>query len=199
MPLPLPFASSIVIMDSFLAIDYKSIVTLVYKDEALDRLAAYGNVAQFASFGPALAPRYSRILNHSPNENLSLDVAAKALMAASPERKINIRSFRPESHQGNEFLYGLDDIRAIVAKVRYLAMSGLFVILNETIDVNDGGVSGVLQGSVIEFASGGTPRVVDTARTVSLRQSTGIKVLESVYGWNSAFIPSGGAGDKRTR
>jgi hypothetical protein len=105
-------------------------------------------------------------------------------MAASPERKINVRSFRPEDHQGNEFIYGLDNVRTVADQARRLADLGLYVILNETVDVNDGGVSGVSQGSVIEFAPRGTPRVVDTARPVSVRLSTGLKIIGSVYGFS---------------
>src|SRR6266851_1456457 len=150
-----------------------------FKDEALDRLAAYGNVAQFASFDPMLSARYSRILNHEPNERLEVNDAIAALMAASPEGKINVRSFRPENYQGNEFIYGLNDVGTVINHVRRLASLELYVILNETVDVNDGGVSGVSQGSVIEFAPRGTPRVVDAARTVSLRLPTGLRILES--------------------
>jgi hypothetical protein len=163
----------------------------LFKDESLDHLAAYGNVAQFASFDPALSPRYSRITGHLANERLDIDAAAQTLLAASPERKINVRSFRPDNHQGNEFVYGLGNARTAVEHVRRLSGLGLYVILNETVDVNDGGVSGVSQGGVIEFAPRGTPRVVDTARPVSVRLSTGLRVLEAVYGFQPdlAFPP----------
>jgi hypothetical protein len=172
-------------LDSFLAFDINGgSVIPFFKDEALDRLAAYGNVAQFASFDPTLAPRYSRMLNRPPNEGLELGVAIATLLAASPERKINVRSFRPENHQGNEFIYGLADAKTAIEHVHRLADLKLYVILNETVDVNDGGVSGVSQGSIIEFAPGGTPRVVDAARTVSLRLPTGLRILESVYGFS---------------
>ncbi|HXB62827.1 MAG TPA: hypothetical protein VNU94_08275 [Acidobacteriaceae bacterium] len=159
-------------------------MTAFFKDKSLDRLAAYGNVAQFASFDPSLTPRYSRILDRSPNEGLDLKIAVSALLAASPERRINVRSFTPENHQGNEFIYGLSDVKSVIENVRRLAGLGFYVILNETVDVNDGGVSGVSQGSIIEFAPHGTPRVVDTARPVSLRLSTGLSILESVYGFS---------------
>jgi hypothetical protein len=160
-------------------------VNPIFKDEALDRLAAYGNVAQFASFDRNLSPRYSRILNRSPNERLQLSDAVSALIAASPERRINVRSFRPESPQGNEFIYGLDDSQTVIYHANRLAELGLYIILNETVDINDGGVSGVSQGSIIEFAPHGTPRVVDTARPVSIRLSAGMRILEAVYG----FLP----------
>ena len=158
-------------------------VTAHFKDEALDRLAAYGNVAQFVSFDPHLNPRFSRIVHRPPNECLEVALAVRSLILASPEGKVNVRSFKPNNLQGNEFIYGLSDAQAVVDQVRHLASLGFFVIVNETVDVNDGGVSGVAQGSVIEFAPGGTPRVVDNARPASLRLTTGLAVLKSVYGF----------------
>lgn len=157
--------------------------TTYYKDESLDHLAAYGNVAQFASFDPHLKPRFSRIADYLPNEQLQVEVAVRSLFAASPEGRLNVRSFRPDSLQGNEFIYGLSDAQRVVLQVRRLASLGLFVIVNETVDVNDGGVSGVLQGPVIEFAPSATPRVVDEGRPASLARETGLRVLESVYGF----------------
>jgi hypothetical protein len=155
----------------------------IFKDEALDRLAAYGNVAQFASFDQHLSPRYSRIVNRPPNEHLQLGDAVSALIAASPERRVNVRSFRPENLHGNEFIYGLDDSQTVIYHATRLAEQGLYTILNETVDINDGGVSGVSQGSIVEFAPRGTPRVVDTARAVSIRLSAGKRILEAVYGF----------------
>src|ERR1700722_444001 len=157
--------------------------TPFFKDEALDRLAAYGNVAQFASFDPNLVPRYSRILTRVPNEKLDVRTTVTLLLSASIEGKVNIRSFRPESYQGNEFIYGLSDLGKVVEHVERLAQLGLYVIVNETVDVNDGGVSGVSLGNVIEFAPRGTPRVVDTGRAVSVRVGTGLTMLAAVYGF----------------
>jgi hypothetical protein len=155
------------------------------KDEALDQIAAYGNVAQFASFDPRLAPRFSRIVDHPPNEGLEVTRAVATLMSASPEGRVNVRSFTPASLQGNEFIYGLSESSLVTDHVRRLAALGYFVIVNETIDVNDRGVSGVVQGSVVEFAPGGTPRVVDNGRPASLRLACGSRVLRAVYG----FVP----------
>jgi hypothetical protein len=59
------------------------------------------------------------------------------------------------------------------------------VIINETVDVNDGGVSGVAHGDVVEFAPGETPRVVETGRVVSVSRDVGERLLQTVY----AFTP----------
>jgi hypothetical protein len=158
-------------------------VTPFVKDEGLDRLAEYGNVAQFVSFDSQLNPRYSRISKHPPNERLEVDAAVRSLIGASPEGTVNVRSFKPNDPQGNEFIYGISNAQEVVHQLRRLTSLGFFVIANETVDVKDGGVSGVTQGSVIEFAPGGTPRVVDNARPVSLRLATGLGVLSSVYGF----------------
>jgi len=156
------------------------------KDERLDRLANYGNVAQFVSFNPDLKPRYSRISNMAPNWKAAPEAAIPALWSASSEKRINVRSFKPDSPQGNEFIYGIKEPHVAVGKVHELAANGLFTIVNETIDVNDGGVSGVVQDGVIEFAPGGTPRVVDDLRPASVDRGRGLELLRLVYG----FTPS---------
>jgi hypothetical protein len=155
-----------------------------FKDEILDRLAAYGNVAQFVSFGPNLETRYSRISGLPSNRAFADPAAAvSAILDSASEHKVNIRSFLPEKPQGHEFIYGLTDGAAILKNLQRLASSGLHTIVNETIDVNDGGVSGVLQGGVIEFAPGSTPRIVERGRPASLPVHKGIQLLKVVYGF----------------
>lgn len=155
-----------------------------YKDAILDDLAETGNVAQFVSFSPALVQRYSRIAgverNHlfdSPGEAFSV------LISASSERRINLRSFHPQRPQGNEFVYGLQSAADALRELNRLTASGLHVIANETIDVNDGGVSGVSQCNVLEFAPGGTPRVVEAAGITSVSRSLGRDLLATIYGF----------------
>jgi hypothetical protein len=73
----------------------------------------------------------------------------------------------------------------VLGVVDRLARQGLFTIVNETVDVNDGGVSGVLLGDVIEFAPKDTPRCVEKPGVASLPRSIGLRMLETVYG----FVP----------
>jgi hypothetical protein len=156
-----------------------------FKDARLDELAELGNVAQFVSFGPDGIQRFGRIAGVAPNEPLeSLAGALRLLLERSGERRINLRTFRPDQPQGNEFLYGIGSTDEAEAAAVRLIREGLFVIANETIDVNDGGVSGVAQGGAIEFAPGATPRVVETARVTGLPLNTGLAVLRSVYGFD---------------
>jgi hypothetical protein len=157
------------------------------KDQALDALAEIGNVAQFVSFEPANgAPRqaYLRILGIEPNTSFPEPRSAiAALLARAPEGQVNVRSYAPDSPRSREFVYGLGDVEAAVAAVERLTAEGLHTIVNETVDINDGGVSGVIQGGVIEFAPDDTPRCVEKPGTASLPLKLGLALLETVYGF----------------
>src|SRR5438552_12059049 len=117
-------------------------MALLYKDIALDQLAEVANVAQFVSFGPDLRQRYARVRGHPPNHRFpSLEAAAGALLEAAPDAAVNVRSFAEEDSKGRDFLYGLKERDEVVATVRRLAALQLYTIVNETIDIYDGGVS----------------------------------------------------------
>lgn len=158
------------------------------KDEILDRLARRANIAQFVSFGPDLAQRHAWLRGHPPNQRFgSLEEAVAALLAASPEGSVNIRSYEPENPKSREFLYGLISPGEIASAVRRLAAEGLTTILNETVDVQDGGVSGVAYGGVLEFAPGDTPRCVEKPGTASLPRALGLRLLTTVYRFTPAL------------
>jgi len=156
-----------------------------YKDAILDELAEVGNVAQFVSFAPGLQPqlRFVRLRDLHEQKVSSIDDAISALMERSVQRSVNVRSFHPDNPKANEFIYGLTDIDAVAHAVRRLAKQGLYTIVNETIDVKDGGVSGVSYGGILEFAPGDTPRAVEKPGTVSLRHEMGLRMLTTVYGF----------------
>jgi hypothetical protein len=158
------------------------------KDASLDRLAERGfNVAQFVSFSPqGGAPRqeFARIAGQSPNTDQNgLRNAVETLLQASPERSVNVRSYEPFNPQSREFIYGLTDVSAAVAAVERLTAQGLHTIVNETVDVSDGGVSGVLMGNVLEFAPDDTPRCVEKPGVASLPRGWGRELLSTVYGF----------------
>jgi hypothetical protein len=164
-----------------------------YKDEILDRLARQANVAQFVSFGPDLAQRFAWIRGLPPNHRFeSPETAVEAILAASPEGSVNIRSWEPENPKSREFLYGRKEAGEILADVRRLAGQGLFTILNETVDVEDGGVSGVAFGSTLELAPGDTPRCVEKPGTAALPRALGRRLLETVYGFALALPEKSG-------
>ncbi|MBZ5530642.1 MAG: hypothetical protein LAO20_04355 [Acidobacteriia bacterium] len=157
---------------------------LHFKDAHLDELAERANVAQFISFDPSRRQRYARVLGFPPNHIFSsVPDAVKTLLERSPEKRINIRSFRPEEPQGHEFLYGIKSNDEATAQIERLTALNLWVIANETVDVDDGGVSGVAHGDVIEFAPRDTPRVVETENVLSADRRLGTGIIELVYGF----------------
>ncbi len=159
--------------------------TLHFKDAILDELAKVANVAQFVSFSPGEEPRlrYARVsgIAEAP---LSVPDAVRAVLEHSVEHSVNVRSFHPRQPKANEFIYGLTETDAVTSNVRRLARQGLYTIVNETIDVNDGGVSGVSYARILEFGPGDTPRIVEKAGTVSLPYDMGMRVLTTVYGFS---------------
>ena len=160
---------------------------MLFKDAVLDELARVGNVAQFVALRPGpQGPEqsFSRVAGAEPNHLYpTLDLAARALLEASSEARINIRSYLPEDPQSREFVYGLRDVDEVLANVRRLSSEGLWLILNEMVDVEDGGVSGVLHDEAIEFAPDDTPRAVEKEGICAMPAALGIALLEKVYGF----------------
>lgn len=156
------------------------------KDISLDELARVGNVAQFVSFSPdPIRPRqeFCRVTGFDANHKFrSLSDSIRSLIEHSAEGTINLRSFTPDSPRSRDFHYGLSDLARIEALVLSMSAEGLFVIANETIDVSDGGVSGVIQGDVAEFAPDDTPRCVEKGDTASVPLHWALALVETVYG-----------------
>jgi hypothetical protein len=177
---------------SEIGVDYNWLgETSNFKDAVLDSLSSHGNIAQFVSFSPNLDIRYSRTAGLPPNATFANPRdAILSLLRASPEDSVNVRSYGPENLKSREFVYGLRDVESVLGVVRRLASQGLYTIVNETIDVNDGGVSGVALGDLIEFAPGDTPRCVEKPGTLSLPRSVALSMLQRVYGF-APTLPSG--------
>lgn len=157
------------------------------KDRALDHLAERINVAQFVSFSPRPSgpkQEYARVLGLEPNHRFAdLRSALSTLIERSPERSINLRSFMPGDPQSKEFIYGVTSLDRAESEARRLSGEGLHVIANETVDVNDGGVSGVVMEDVVEFAPDDTPRCVEKPGTASLPRAIAERLLRTVYGF----------------
>lgn len=161
---------------------------LLHKDQILDTLAKRGNVAQFVAFRPNKGghPRqsFARVAGYEPNQPfLDPREAIEALLAASGEAAVNVRSYFPDDPRSREFIYGLRSAQEAMTQVDRLTGEGLHTIVNETIDISDGGVSGVVQGGTIEFAPDDTPRCVEKPGVASLPTQQGLEMLRTVYGF----------------
>jgi hypothetical protein len=160
--------------------------TVFRKDETLDRLAATCNVAQFVSFAPTgegPAQQFCRIVDFEANHQFkSVADAVQALFERSSEGTVNVRSFSAHQSQSREFIYGIDTAAAAVAVVERMADEGAFTIVNETIDVSDGGVSGVVIGDIVEFRPDMTPRGVEKPGYARLPTHGAIQIFKTIYG-----------------
>lgn len=166
-------------------------MALFRKDASLNHLAETHNVAQFVSFSPRSGvphQEFSRLHGYNANFRFS-DVreAVEALLSSSESGTINIRSFTATDTQSREFLYGLRDTDQILAHLHRLTSDGSFTIINETIDVSDGGVSGVILGDIVEFRPDATPRGVEKPGFVSMSRTWAEKILQTVYGFEVDF------------
>lgn len=161
-------------------------VEVLPKDATLDRLADSHNVAQFVSFGPGAHPeqRFCRIMGVPASHSFAnIDEAIGQLLQGSPDRSVNVRSFKPGDAGSYPFRYGLTTVGEAVGLVHELAGQGLHTIVNETVDIRDGGVSGVLADNLIEFAPDDTPRCVEKAGTAKLPVDIAEIILPLVYGF----------------
>jgi len=162
--------------------------SILFKDEILNDLAWSGNVAQFVSFRPDKTKKcqqsYCRIYAFEPNHIFdSLKQAISHLIRNSPEKKINIRSYLPDNPKGYPLIYGITNVETALSKVNELTSKGLYTIVNETIDIEDGGVSGVCINDLIEFSPNDTPKCVDKPGVCRLPKSVGVELLSKVYGF----------------
>src|SRR5207237_10533917 len=83
--------------------------------------------------------------------------ALEALLMASAEERINIRSYEPDDPQSREFVYGLKNVEEAAGAGERLSARGLHTNVNETIDAGAGGGSRVLIGNIHEFVLDGAP------------------------------------------
>jgi len=110
------------------------------------------------------------------------DAAGAILRTGAPF--VNIRSFLPDKPDGNPFCMGrkgFETPEKIAVKVRELISQGFHIILNEEIDVNDGGFSGVLLGNVAEFATRDVPRCVEKPGCAVLSRLRMLDLARRVY------------------
>ena len=156
-----------------------------YKDEILNDLAQKGNVAQFISYDASMNQRFLNINGVEPNTHHEMQEAIALLITRSSENSVNVRSFDPAQPKGCPFKYGCTSVQEVVEQIRFNASEGRFSIINEKIDINDGGVSGVMMGNIIEVTPGDTPKGVDKPGVCRFTKRMGLHVLKTIYG----FVP----------
>lgn len=156
------------------------------KDEVLYELSRDHNVAQFVSFSPDVPTlRFSAMRSPAPMDaGLPFAEAIARLHSSTASASVNVRSFKAGRLSGNPFHYGITDVSDACKLVAQLASEGFYTIVNETIDVHDGGVSGVSEGGIVEFAPGDTPRAVEGQDHVTLPADLAFRILSSVYGFD---------------
>lgn len=141
------------------------------KDVVLTNLLRNGiNVAQFVSIDKIgddeARIRFMRMHGTSFDfPKMTIREAIVKLLERAACDSINIRTFLPGRLSGNPFVYGLTDVDTVIEKVNAFLNDGYIVIVNETIDVNDGGINCVsnVEG-FIECACGETPRFVENCK-----------------------------------
>lgn len=164
------------------------------KDLALDSVANTLNVAQFVSIVSAdpLRLRCHRVAGIAPDwKPSSLRELIATTLRASGENRLNVRTVVPGDPlaRGHAFHYGLSDPQALEAAIFQVLRCGQIALVNETIDIDDGGISGVLAGSILEVAPGATPRCVETSGTMSIDLARGRALLGIAYGIDVKLSP----------
>jgi hypothetical protein len=160
------------------------------KDEKLDYLIVneMANVAQFISFESNLnlKTRFIHINNFGNNEETSTKNLIEKLILSAPSKAVNIRSFSEKVMKGNKLVYnkGIKDIEEILEIIKENSLNNKYSIINENIEINDCGVSGVALGDVIEFSPEDTPKCVEKEGVCSLPREIGLNLLKNVYGFS---------------
>jgi hypothetical protein len=141
------------------------------------------NVAQFVSFAANSGEQRFAWVRRFPQNHAFANrrEAISKLFESNPDGMVNIRSFRPELDKGAPFSYGLKTVDEAYSCSSKLINDGWNLIVNETVNINDGGVSGVVFGDAIEFAPEDTPRCVEKAGCCRLPRQVGIQLLNTVY------------------
>ena len=162
---------------------------LTLKDEKLNYMLekSIANIAQFVSFKPGDEININYICKRDfiyKNNQTFVDIIM-CLIDSSPSGTVNIRSFSSQTMKGNKIIMNksIKELNEIINIIKSNTINGKYSIINENIDINDGGVSGVVLGNIIEFAPEDTPKCVDKEGVCSLPRHIGMYILEKIYGF----------------
>lgn len=159
------------------------------KDEKLFKIvnSNYGNIAQFISVDPNnnTQVKLAVINGYNHYKFQSIKEAILLLIDSSRSKKVNIRSFTKDSLKGHSLHYGKnkEDIEEILHIIKHNASEGKYSIINENIDVMDGGVSGVVLGNIVEFSPDDTPKCVDKDGVCRLNKQLAYSIINTIYGF----------------
>lgn len=144
-----------------------------------------GNIAKYISIAPNREIRHINI-DKQYDYSGEFRKCILDLINSSSLKAVNIRSFSVETMKGNSLVYNkkADDIEEIMNVIDKNCNENKYSIINETIDVNDGGVSGVVLGNIIEFAPNDTPKCVEKPEVCILEKHMGYHMLKTVYGFS---------------
>lgn len=158
------------------------------------------NVAQFFSVSPVvedctmddfmrMRAKCRRIKPSINNvEDTRIVELVDTLLSQSNSGKVSIRTFTRDQSSGNPLKLGLSNRDEILNILYKNSIDGYYSIVNEYIDICDGGVSGVICNDVIEFSPNDTPRCVEKDGVCRLPARIGIKMLRIIYGVNIGFL-----------
>jgi hypothetical protein len=144
------------------------------KDETLFNLSKTYNTAQFVSLSPDGTERFKNV--HGDEYALLSRVGS-----------VNIRTFTPLRSSGNPFVYGVTSADELKRQIADFQDQGYFVIVNETVDTNDGGVSGVYLNGLAQFSPNDTPRCVEKDGVCSLPLKVANHFFATIYGATLEF------------
>jgi len=91
----------------------------------------------------------------------------------------------PDKPDGNPFLWGvrgLKRLKKFLVRYRNYSVRVFYIIVNEEVDINDGGFSGVLLGNVAEFATRDVPRCVEKPDCAVLPRLKMLDFARVIYG-----------------
>lgn len=168
----------------------EEVMSVFLKDDKLAHIndMGLGNIAQYVSIDPNGEVKHIQISNHTKDET-NIKQLIMALIKSSRSGAVNIRSFSTDAMKGNKLIYNkrISELEEIIQQVKQNCDEGKYSIVNENIDINDGGVSGVVLGNIIEFAPKDTPKCVDKEGVCLLEKRLGYHVLKTVYGFQPEF------------
>lgn len=157
------------------------------KDYKLKRMMEDGfNIAQVISVDKdtPTEPHVKILKKELDIEGASLRELVQLLIEDTPSHMVNVRTFTDRVNEKTTFRYGMKDVDEVLSAVKDNASKGWNSLINECIDKDDTGVSGIIVDSVTEFSPYATPRDIEkeNSRFLTLPTVNAMKILTEVYG-----------------